>query len=732
VVRVQAGDRVLLEETVAISPAKPYRKDVMIPAGTDVHTVRAALLENGRELIAYSPVNLPPMPQPAIYTPPPAPKDIANAEELVLAGQRADQFHSPSLDADPFWEEALRRDPGDIEANTGMGRLALRRAKYAEAEAYFRKAIDRLTAKYTTPKNAEPLYYLGLALRGQGKDDAAYDAFFKATWSQEWKSPAYFSLAEIAASRGDANAVLQFANAAIDANPLNVRAYALKPVALRYFGLSNDALDAIRLARKKADPLDPRLLAEEWLALKFDDAEQPAETRRLFATLNEFPSAAEQLAAEYARAGLWRDGADVLEQAVKTGGNVAKSPIVRYYLAEFADRLGRTAAVAENRRAAMAASPAYVFPFQAELIPVLRRAMAANPRDARAPYYLGNLLFDWQPDEAVALWEKSAALDPTLPVVWRNLAQAYAHQPGGNSRAKAIAALEKAVVLPGADATQFAELDQLYEAAGAPVEKRLALLERHEALAITKDEGRASLVGLKTFAGRPDEAIRLLQDRTFSVWEGGTRFNTGEAWTDAHVARGIQRFNAKQFTDALADFEAAPRYPANLRAAERVGGNARQPEISYWIGRAQEALGHADQARAAWQQAAADNGAGQLGGRRGGGRGFGSPLAGRAGRYYQALALRELGENARADALLRDLVTAGSSALTPAANEAVDPNNSNFANRESAQSRTAMAHYIAGLGHAGLGEKDKARAELEAALAGTPDLLGARLALDQL
>ena len=59
-------------------------------------------------------------------------------------------------------------------------------------------------------------------------------------------------------------------------------------------------------------------------------------------------------------------------------------------------------------------------------------AIAANPADSRAPYYLGNLLFDHQPDRAIALWEKSAALGADFPVVYRNLAMVYARQQGGN------------------------------------------------------------------------------------------------------------------------------------------------------------------------------------------------------------------------------------------------------------------------------------------------------------
>jgi hypothetical protein len=44
----------------------------------------------------------------------------------------------------------------------------------------------------------------------------------------------------------------------------------------------------------------------------------------------------------------------------------------------------------------------------------------------------------------------------------------------------------------------------------------------------------------------------------------------------------------------------------------------------------------------------------------------------------------------------------------------------------------AAKHYAAGLGCAGLGEKEKARIELTAALAAVPDSLDAKLALGQL
>jgi tetratricopeptide (TPR) repeat protein len=55
----------------------------------------------------------------------------------------------------------------------------------------------------------------------------------------------------------------------------------------------------------------------------------------------------------------------------------------------------------------------YCFPSRLEEIAILESAMRANPSDARAPYYLGNLLYDRRRHvEAIRHWEKAAKLDP--------------------------------------------------------------------------------------------------------------------------------------------------------------------------------------------------------------------------------------------------------------------------------------------------------------------------------
>ncbi len=110
-VTVRADAKVLLQETIAINPGKPYTKQVAIPAGIDEHDIVASISDGGKELVSYSPIRLTPEATPKPVTPPPPPAEIKTVEELYLTGLRAQQFHSPTVDPLLYWQEALRRDP---------------------------------------------------------------------------------------------------------------------------------------------------------------------------------------------------------------------------------------------------------------------------------------------------------------------------------------------------------------------------------------------------------------------------------------------------------------------------------------------------------------------------------------------------------------------------------------------------------------------------------------------
>ena len=73
--------------------------------------------------------------------------------------------------------------------------------KFKEAEPYFRTAIKRLTWKNPNPYNSEAYYLLGLDLCYLGREDEAYDAFYKAAWSNEQQEMSLYYMAALAAKK---------------------------------------------------------------------------------------------------------------------------------------------------------------------------------------------------------------------------------------------------------------------------------------------------------------------------------------------------------------------------------------------------------------------------------------------------------------------------------------------------------------------------------------------------
>ena len=137
-----------------------------------------------------------------VATEPLAPKDIASADELFLTAEHLDQYRHPTRAPEAYLDELLRRDPGDCRAHILYGKRLLSRGLFEEAREHFAAAVARLTFRHPNPYTGEAHYYLGLALDFLGKDDLAYDAYYKATWDGAWKSPAETRLTMIDMRRG--------------------------------------------------------------------------------------------------------------------------------------------------------------------------------------------------------------------------------------------------------------------------------------------------------------------------------------------------------------------------------------------------------------------------------------------------------------------------------------------------------------------------------------------------
>ena len=375
---------------------------------------------------------------------------------------------------------------------------------------------------------------------------------------------------------------------------------------LRHLGRPKEALQVLAAAHR-VDPLDVRSMAENWLASK-----SPEAARTLASTMTLHPATAQETAAEYLNAGLWQDGTDVLLEMTAAARDKSKiHPMAYYYLGYFAGKLGQAAKAAEYDKLAKAMPPDYVFPFQNEAIDVLRAAMKANPRDARAPYYLGNVLYDWQPEEATRMWEASAAIDPSFAIVHRNLATAYMHQkPQGdleardrrNGEGRGCRSQIRRCISPSSTSSTSRP--------GLRSKSRISWFDKNASVVAQRDDAENRAVALKVATGSYDEAIRMMTGRKFAVAEGAN-LNVSEHWTDAHILRAQKNIQAKRYQEALADLEAAVTIPSNLPlGAAGFGAGARNTEVAWWTGVAYEGLGDHQKAVESWTRAAQRRAAG--------------------------------------------------------------------------------------------------------------------------
>ena len=662
----------------------------------EAETWAIELLRGEEVLLRYAPDEIEPAPSPVEATEPPAPEEIASMDELFLTGLHLEQYRHATRSPGVYWQQMLQRDAGDSRANNALGRAAMRRGEFAAAETYLRTAVERLTRRNPNPYDSEPLYNLGLVLLAQGRTQAAYDALYKATWNAAWRGPAYHRLAEVDVQSGRFAAALDHLDRSLRADADNLNAQNLRVIVLRKLNRDADAEAALDTVLA-LDGLDV------WSRFLATGKPPQDPGRRL------------DLAFDCLRAGLLRDAQQVLAAA---NGAMELYTLALVYAAQGEEAKSRVAA----GRAADA-DPAYVFPHRLEEQIVLEAAIYANPGDARAPYYLGNYLYDKKRRiEAIAQWEQAAALDPAFPTVWRNLGIAYFNVEG--DAAKSARAFEQARVHAPGSARILYEQDQLRKRMGEEPAARLDVLENERALVGMRDDLSVELAALYNQLGRPAEALALLRSRHFQPWEGGEGLVLGE-YVRAHLLLGREALSANDAQCAVQHFEAALQPPQSLSEARHLLMNASS--VEYWLGEAWSLAGDASKARDHWERAARQRGDFQAM----------QVVSVSEMSYWSALALRKLGREAEAVAMFERILQYGT------ALESETPKIDYFATSlptmllfdEDLQKRqTIQATFLRAQALFGLGRDDEARAAIEAvrsmdhAHAPTRDLLGVEAA----
>ena len=706
----------LLEATVDLAPDTPFVTQVDLPAGTERTELLLRVVDSkGHEVVRYAPqvVEQPPLPE--AKTPPPPPETFDTIEELYLTGLHLSQYRHPTIEPEPYWEAALAQDPTDVRCNNAMGLVRYRQGDFDRAAAHFRAAVDKLTWRNPNPRDGEAFYNLGLTLKALDRVDDAYGRFYKATWDVAWQTPAFYALAEIDCRRCDFETALDHLDRSLRTNAMNLKARNLKAAALRHLGRFDDAAAVIAETRA-LDPLDLGSRNEAILLSRAQgDAESATEQREALAALMDVPhwlsriQAHFDLAFDYLNAGLWDEARDVLTRLVAADGSAY--PMILYALGFIAAQLGDGETAEELYARASTMNPEYCFPSRLEEMRILEHARSVRPDDPWIAYYLGDLYYDKKRyDEAIARWERSVAVNPDFSIPWRNLGVAAFNVEGDPD--KALACYEKAFAVNPDDGRVLSELDHLCRRTGVSPEARLEALEAHMTLVRARDDLSVALATLYNQTGQPRKALDYVRSRRFHPWEGGTG-QVSRQYVRAHLLLGRAALEADDPETALAHVEAAQAtYPENL--GERKHLLWPDAGVHYYTGLAKQGVGDEAGAEDAFQRV----------------------LDARGDEVSEttitrAQALRALGRDAEADALLHAMLERAQAQLEAQAEAGFATSVPAFVFTEldrETRHRVQLT-YLIGLAHRHLGELDAARAAFQAVLDLSPGHADARTQL---
>ncbi len=634
------------EEHFDISPGKPFERQVHADAGIKKENLTISLFsKEGKTLVSYSVEPDLNKEIPEAAKPAKVPSEINSIEELFLTGLHIEQYRHATFKATDYYEEALKREPGDIRNNNALGRWYLRCGKFSVAEKYFRVATTTLMSRNPNPYDGEPLYNLGLALFLQGRYNDAKEWFYKATWNAAFQDTANFYLARIETLKGEYDEAIELINQSLRKNSLSQSARHLKTILLRKSRKEAEALafadDSIAL-----DLFSFGCRYEKYLLLKNQrPREATVELNRMQELMRGNIHTYIEYSLDYAHAGLYAEAFDFLSLASQTKeGNF---PMIHYYLGYFAWMLNDSKLVSTQFTIGKNASPDYCFPNRIEDANVLQFVMTNNAADPKAPYYLGNYWYaNRQYEDAIQCWEKSLALDDSFPTVHRNLALAMHNKLRNFDRAKQL--LERAFELDPTDARVLMELDQLHKKLNKPHQERLQLLEKYLNLTEERDDLYLERVTLYNALKNHETAIHLINNRKFHPWEGGEGKVVAQ-----HLIANIEMAKAKlsenQYEEALHYLIKAETYPENLGEGKLYG--AQENDINFLKGLAYEGMGNINTAKEYFTKAT---------------HGLSIPVQAIYYNdqqpdkiFYQGLAWKKLGECAKADTIFNRLIDFG-------------------------------------------------------------------------
>jgi len=600
---VESGKASLRSERVLLDPAKTFSATVEIPSAAVGQPLTVTFKStDGRELIRYrtdTPIdgnyNFKPATRPAVD-----PKISNSAEQAYIEGLAFDK-KSKEREARASYEEAMKRDPGFASAHIALGLSYYRSGEFEIAESHLNEALSR------NKDAGDAHYYLGLVERAQGHYAEAVEHLTWAARAGHRESMSRYILGEMALADGHDREALENLSQAVMLDPRDLKARTMLSLAERLTG-------KLEMAQRRIDevvremPIDYFARHEQYEIYKALGQEEKANNAwaELWRLLSREPDSVLEVAFDYVAVGRRGEARRIVEGAIRheqdptrTADTTRDYPMLHYtlgYLYELDN--DRARARAEYLKGSQG-NTAFVFPHRVEEIAVLRRAMATNPNDGHAAYFLGNVLASKnRTQEALAVWRESVRLDPSNKIARRNLARALWVT---GKQEEASTQYQQAISAAPEDFQLYVELGSLLAEIGAQ-DRRVKLLESAPPSARTHTPLIQALAAAYIDTKRFTDAVALLTSNTFTSGEGEDA--ALGLYRKAHLGLAHNYQLAGEHVKAAAEFAAATEYPRNFG----VGRPAMQSQAREYVAAAIEygLAGNRAESQRWWERAATE------------------------------------------------------------------------------------------------------------------------------
>jgi tetratricopeptide (TPR) repeat protein len=583
---LKQGGRQVLSKRIDLSPNTPtivvFDEPTNVPIDISIQHKTGVLLG-----VFRSPLPIPTVEPPKTGTAGDKPEDQLSAEEFYARARKSD-LGTDRKKARECYEKVLERDPKHLLSLRALAVMDMESGLYGPAAEKLKKALE------SDDGDVLCWYYLGTCCYKQRDYEGAYRAAKHATTSKGAKSLGYNLASRAALHFGDKSPIVgcwaayrKHPEDALNRDHLILLLNEAKMLEQSDVSLNDEII---------ANP--SRIVPRAVLALE-NEASLAKFVKEVRSSSGDADFEILEASLTFADLGLYDDARKIV-QAVCVDGvpKENRSFMPLYYLAWYSAQCKDDEAAHRWLEEAAATSKPFVFASRVEELGILEYAIKENPKDAQAHLQLGCLLANLgRVEEAVPQWAKAAELDQKASIAWRNLGLAAAVK---DDPSKAEDYYRKAIAARPNDQTLYRDLAAIL----ISVDRRpdaVVMLEQMPFEGVRRAEITMILAESYLREGRYADCIKLLESTPYFVnWEGADV--TWRIFNRAHIERGRQRMEKGELQAALADFEAALTYPANLNVGR--SDKPEEAEAQYYRGKALAALGKPDDARAAWRAGA--------------------------------------------------------------------------------------------------------------------------------